>query len=292
MIHELQNGQYKIGVQEEGAELCSFLDKKEQLEYIWQANPRIWPRHAPVLFPIVGKVPEGKYTFGDKIYNLPQHGFARDQKFTLIERTDTTLAFELTDSPVTKAIYPFAFRLVLKYILEGNSLVINYTVQNPSAEENLYFSIGGHPGFNCPLFPATESFTDYYLEFDKPETQNRYLLSNGLQNGETEPVLQNQDILPLKYDLFEKDAVVLKGLASEKISLKTAKHAHGLDFEFKDFPYFGIWTKEPGAPFICLEPWHGIAGSINNGNNLAEKEGVILLEPKKDFTCAYAIKVY
>lgn len=291
MIHELQSGQYKIGVNEAGAELCSFLDKKQNLEYIWQANPRIWPRHAPVLFPIVGKLPDGKYTFAGKIYALPQHGFARDQNYKLIERTVSTLIFELTDSPATKVNYPFAFRLLLKYTLQENALTISYTVQNP-ADETLYFSIGAHPGFNCPLFPDTEKFTDYYLEFEKPEIQNRFLLNQGLQNGETEPVLDKENILPLKYDLFLKDAIVLKGLVSEKISLKTNKHAHGLDFEFKDFPYFGIWTKEPGAPFICLEPWHGIAGSVNTGNNLEEKEGIIALGAQQEFNCAYSIKVY
>ena len=290
MIHYLENQNYQIAVKTSGAELSSFRNKLENLEYIWQADPQIWPRHAPVLFPVVGKVPDGKYSYGGKTYELPQHGFARDMDFTLASQSETELIFELKESAETLAKYPFPFRLQVIYRLEGNALNIAYSVRNPG-KSDLYFSIGAHPGFNCPLFTG-EKFSDYYLEFDRPETQDRYLLDNGLLNGQTEPVLQNHKILPLSYALFSKDAIVLKNLGSEKITLKTDKHNHGLDFEFKDFPFFGIWTKGEGAGFICLEPWQGIASQVGDSGELTQKEGIKKLAAGKDFSCDYTIRVY
>lgn len=290
MIHQLQNGKYQVKVNEHGAELSSFRDVQNNLEYIWQANPTVWPRHAPVLFPVVGKVPGGKYQYQGQTYELPQHGIARDLDFTLRDKAADTLVFVLTSSEKTLLVYPFPFRLEIKYTLQKNTLAIYYTVRNTGPAE-MYFSIGGHPGFNCPLF-AGEQFSDYYLAFEQPETLNRYLLDGGLQNGQIEPVLQNEIKLPLRYELFEQDALVFKGMASEKITLKTDKHNYGLSFEFKDYPYFGIWTKERGAPFICLEPWHGIASNVGDTGELTQKEGIIRLAAKQEFNCSYLVRFF
>ena len=290
MTHQLKNDTYSVEVQAHGAELSSFKDTVNNLEYIWQADPAVWARHAPVLFPIVGKLPNGEYQFKNKTYKLPQHGIARDLDFRLMEQTNESLTFTLTSSEKTLAVYPFSFRLEVKYQLTGNALEIAYTVQNKE-EEQMLFSLGAHPAFNCPLLPG-EAFTDYYLEFEKPETLDRFLLSEGLQNGQTEPVLKDQKILPLQYDFFEKDAIVLKGLHSEIITLRTNKHAHGVAFEFKNYPYFGIWTKERGAPFICLEPWHGIASHVDDSGELTQKEGIMSLPSGESFTCSYTIRVF
>jgi galactose mutarotase-like enzyme len=290
MLHHLQNDYYQVTVKEAGAELSSFRSLRDQLEYIWQADPAVWPRHAPVLFPVVGKLPEGKYRYQGQTYALPQHGFARDAHFDLIHQTNHSLTFALASSPKTLALYPFAFRLEISYSLQDNSLETSYRVMNPG-NANLYFSIGAHPAFNCPLLPE-EEFEDYYLVFEQPENLNRYLLDQGLQNGRTQAVLQGEQQLPLRYELFEQDALVFKNMASQKITLKTAKHVHGLDFEFKDFPYFGIWTKGPGAPFVCLEPWHGIASRVGDSGELTEKEGIRLLEAGDSFYCSYTITVF
>ncbi|RDC62199.1 aldose 1-epimerase family protein [Adhaeribacter pallidiroseus] len=290
MMHTLQNSTFQIGVQEHGAELCSFKNKQTNLEYIWQADPAVWNRHAPVLFPTVGKLKNNQFTYQEKAYTLPQHGFARDYAFTLDSKTENSLVFVLEQSEATLANYPFNFRLYITYQLQDNALTMSYRVENP-ANTALYFSLGAHPGFVCPLF-SDEQFSDYYLQFEKPENLQRYLLDGGLQNGQTEPVfLENNLHLPLTYALFEKDAIVLKNLTSEKISLRSRRHEHGLDFIFLGYPYFGIWTKEKNAPFICLEPWHGIADSVNSSGELTEKEGMILLPPREVFTCAYTIVV-
>lgn len=290
MVHHLQSEQYQVAVQDTGAELTSFRNLASGLEYVWTADPAVWPRHAPVLFPIVGKLPEGKYSYQGKTYALPQHGFARDENFDLLAQGPDYLRFALDSSAKTRSVYPFDFRLETTYTLQGNSLETAYLVKN-SGQVDMYFSLGGHPGFNCPLLPG-EHFEDYYLEFEKPETVSRYLLDEGLQNGRRQPVLFGQQRLPLRYELFEQDAIVLKELESQKISLRSPGHAHGLDFEFAGYPYFGIWTKGPGAPFICLEPWHGIAGRVGDSGELQEKEGLICLQAGESFACAYTIRVY
>lgn len=290
MVHHLQNDQYRISVQETGAELSSFRRLRQGLEYIWQAEPTIWPRHAPVLFPVVGKLPDGKFRYQGRAYALPQHGFARDEKFELAGQSPQSLTFALANSERTLAFYPFPFRLEIAYSLQGNSLETAYRVVN-TGEEDMYFSIGGHPAFNCPLLPG-DKFEDYFLEFEKPETASRYLLEQGLQNGQIQPVLEAATRLPLRYELFEQDAIVLKELVSQKISLRTSRHGHGLDFEFKGFPYFGIWTKQAGAPFICLEPWQGIASRVGDSGELTEKEGILRLAAGERFTCSYTVRVY
>lgn len=292
MIHYLQNDTFTIGVQEHGAELCSFKNIATNLEYIWQADPAVWSRHAPVLFPIVGKLKNNTYEYDGHQYELPQHGFARDQEFTLVESTEDSLLFELHNTLDTIIYYPFRFTLLIYYKLEANSLTVSYSVKN-TGDKDLYFSIGAHPGFTCPLFPEVEAFTDYYLQFEIPESLERYLLDQGLQNGKTEPVLlQNNTNLPLTYELFEKDAIVLKNIHSEKISLRSHKQEHGLDFTFRGYPYLGIWTKGKNSPFICLEPWHGIASSVDSAADITQKEGIKFLAPAGVFNCSYTVEVF
>ncbi len=183
-MHTLQNNSFQINVQEHGAELCSFKNTQTDLEYIWQADPAIWARHAPVLFPTVGKLKNNQFTYQGKSYTLPQHGFARDYAFTLKSKTENSLTFVLEQSEATLIHFPFSFRLCISYRLEENTLTVSYRVENP-ASTNLYFSLGAHPGFACPLFPD-EQFSDYYLQFEKSEGIKRYLLDQGLQNGQME----------------------------------------------------------------------------------------------------------
>jgi galactose mutarotase-like enzyme len=138
MMHTLENDSYRVAVKTSGAELCSFRHKQDNLEYIWQADAQVWPRHAPVLFPIVGKLPSGKYNYQGKTYELSQHGFARDMEFLLVRQNVSELVFELTESQQTLTMYPFRFRLQLAYRLIANALEIKYTVENPG-EANLLF---------------------------------------------------------------------------------------------------------------------------------------------------------
>jgi galactose mutarotase-like enzyme len=292
MTYHLENDQCRVGINAHGAELSSLIRKDlDQLEYIWQADPAVWGRHAPVLFPIVGRLPNDTYYHQGQAYKLPQHGFARDQAFTLVQQTPTSLTLRLTDDDASRAVYPFAFELDIEYRLRDTTLQVIWRVRNPDAAQELLFSIGAHPGFRCPLLP-NEQFEDYLFRFDNPVQFERYLLDGGLLSGETEPVLsQPATELPLTYELFSQDALVLKHYDFTQLTLASRRSLRSVRMQFNGFPYLGLWTKGPGAPFVCIEPWQGIAGSVGEPVELSDKEGILTLTPGRAFEASYSISV-
>ncbi|MBC6696922.1 aldose 1-epimerase family protein [Hymenobacter sp. BT190] len=290
MTYTLENELCRVQVQAHGAELSSFVRKDlDNLEYIWEADPAVWGRHAPVLFPIVGRLPQDTYQHQGQSYRLPQHGFARDQEFRLVRQTAAELVLELQANDATRAVFPFEFNLQISYRLAGSQLTIGWDVRNVGTTE-LLFSIGAHPAFRCPLLPG-ETFEDYEFVFDHPVSFERYLLEGGLLTGQTEPVLQQQATLPLRYELFAQDALVLKHFDFTHITLRSRQSGRAVRLRFDGFPYLGFWTKGPGAPFVCIEPWHGIASSVGSSGELADKEGILALEPGQEFSTSYSITV-
>jgi len=290
MLHVLENEWIKTEISVHGAELQSIFHKQIQLEYLWQGDSSYWPRRAPILFPIVGKLKENIFNYQDKTYSLPQHGFARDKKFEVIHKTTSKIIFRLQSTEETLKQYPFHFILDIGYSIFESQVIISYTVQNSENNKDLIFSIGAHPGFLCPL-KAHEQFNDYYLEFDKEESLERVLLEGGLRSSAMEAIQISEKILPLHQDLFEvKDAIVLKGMKSDRISLKSKNHGNGLHFNFKGYPWFGIWSK-PG-PFICLEPWMGVADDVLSNQDFTEKEGIQRLAAGKHVSYSYSIELF
>lgn len=288
MLYFLENDNYKVGIDTLGAELQHFIKKDENLEFIWQADPQVWAGHAPNLFPIVGELPEQQYTFEGKTYSMKRHGFARRKEFKLVEEKQDKLVFELTEDDETLQQYPFRFRLMVAYTLDWNRLEVTYHVSNTN-DQALLFSVGGHPAFNVPFYPG-EEYEDYYIEFEQEETLHRHLLSqNGLQNGETEPVLEQSNMLPLNRSYFYKDALVFKDVQSEKVTLGSPKNARRVEVEFIGFPYLGIWAKPEQPRFVCIEPWCGIAGREGESGDLTEKEGIVQLAPEQNFARMFAI---
>ena len=285
----LENDSLKVEVSSLGAELQSILGKSDQLEYLWQGDATHWARRSPVLFPIVGRLEDDGFKFKNEEYSLGQHGFARNKEFNLIEKTSEKLVFELTEDKETLEVYPFPFTFRLVYRLVENRLTLNYEVQNTGNEE-LLFSIGAHPAFNCPLYPS-EKRSDYSLVFEKKEVQKRQLLESGTRTGETRLVLEDEDVLSISDELFEEDALVFQGLRSKEITLQR-KSEPVLTMEFEGFPYFGIWSKSSASPFICLEPWYGIADHMNHNHVLAEKEGIIALASGDTFECAFKLTIH
>lgn len=290
MTYTLENEQCRVAVNSHGAELSSFVRKDlDNLEYIWPADAAFWNRHAPVLFPIVGRLPQDTYSFQGQRYQLTQHGFARDQEFRLLRQMPAELVFELTDTDQTRARFPFAFALRISYRLAGPQLTIGWEVENPGTGE-LLFSIGAHPAFRCPLLPE-EKFEDYEFVFDHPVTVERHLLEGGLLNGQTEPLLRNEDTLPLSYPLFAQDALVLKHFDFTHLTLRSRRSGRAVRLRFDGFPFLGLWTKGEGAPFVCIEPWQGIASSTTDSGELADKEGILSLGPGQQFLTSYSITV-
>ena len=292
MKETLSNNLASISVNYKGAELCSFWDKTDGIEHMWQAFPDVWGRHAPILFPIVGKVEDNKLVVDGVSYEVGQHGFARDMEFQMVEKTHYSMAFELRSNEETKKLFPFPFRLKVKYTLQGKEVVVEYSVVNPT-KAPLYFSIGAHPGFACP-FSDGEEFSDYYLEFEQKETLDRLTLApSGLRDGKVvKDYVKDTAVIPLTDQLFDEDALIFEGYKSTSLAIKSTKHSKTLTVDFKDFPLLGIWSKpKEKAPYVCIEPWYGVADEEGKGGDFISKKGIQKLGEYGEFTSRMSYKL-
>ncbi len=289
-MYTIKNKFLQVSVKEIGAELCSIKSVNSGKEYVWQANPEVWSSHAPNLFPVIGCLKDNGFLFKGQEYNCPKHGFVRNNKnVKLVDRTENSLTFSLMYSEDSLKIYPFKFEFNIKYALEENKLNVEHTIVN-QGDKPMLFSLGGHPGFNCPI-NADESYSDYFLEFQEAETAETWRVQkDGLIGKETVPVFDEPKIINLHPHLFDEDALIFKNLNSKKVSLKSRKSKQVLSIIFKDFPYLGIWAK-PMADYVCIEPWIGIADSVDTDRNFETKEGVILLGSKLSTTATYTILI-
>jgi galactose mutarotase-like enzyme len=290
MQHQLVSEVLSAGINSFGAELCSVKNKAGK-EFMWQADKNIWARHAPVLFPVVGKLKEDRFFYLGLSYTLNQHGFARDMDFDLIFKSESKLIFELKSDQKTKQNYPFDFNLQLEYELIHNQLFCRYRVKNVS-NQNLYFSIGAHPGFNM----ETQNGEGYYLEFEKSDF-SLSRLNKGFISGLKEELVLKEKKLRLSSKLFEQDAMVFENNQINRIVLSSVQSGPQVILNCKDWPNFGIWskidpTKPEALPFICLEPWYGIADYENHNQELIEKKGIIDLKPGQEFEAEYDISFF
>lgn len=273
---QLSNDRLSITIAEKGAELQSLTRKDLQLEYLWSGDAAFWGKKSPMLFPVVGGLKNNSYAYKGHSYTLGRHGFARDMVFTVAEQTANSIRLLLTDNADTHKVYPFAFNFEVVYTLDDTRLTVTYRVRNTDKTDML-FSVGGHPAFRVPLAPGT-TYEDYYLQFNREETAGKWPLSSeGLIERSTRPLLDHTQRLPLKKSLFYADALVLKQLASNAVTLKSDATPHGLEFHFKGFPYLGIWAAKD-ADFVCIEPWCGIADHVDASGQLEEKEGINQLQ--------------
>lgn len=270
----IENEKLKAVISSKGAELQSLVNKETGLEYMWNADPAYWSKYSPVLFPIIGTLKDDTYFYKDKAYQLPRHGFARERVFLKDQVSISEAVFTLTQDADTLAVYPFAFSLKLRYKLLDNLLTCTYEVTNTGYDE-LLFSVGAHPAFAVPMVKDT-LYSDYYLQFNKTEKLHRWRILDGLMANHSEELPIENDKLLLTHELFYQDAIVLKNMQTDSITIGSTKHQHGLHFNFHDFPFFGIWAYRD-ANFVCLEPWCGIADSVDHNQQLTEKEGIIKL---------------
>ena len=291
-MFELSNATLKIKIKPKGAELCEIASVKNNRQFMWHADPNVWGSFAPNLFPIIGILKDGTYIYNGIKYNMPKHGFVRgNEDIKLIKKTKNSLSFSLTYNDVLLKIYPFKFEFIITYTLTDNTLDVRYTVKNLD-NKSIYFSVGGHPAFKCPLY-KDENYTDYNLVFETEETSKTHLLNtqNGLVKNTTKSIFNTKNSIQLKPDLFNNDALIFKDLKSRKIALVSDKHGEILNMTFKGFNYLGIWAK-PNAPYVCIEPWLGIADSENTSQNLVEKEGIIKLPENETFSANYSVQIH
>ena len=289
MNYEIKNEHIKAKIKSFGAELNSLQKIDENLEYMWQGDSKYWNRHSPILFPIVGRLKNDSYTYQNQKYNMTQHGFARDKEFEVIKNEVDFMEFRLKSDEKTLEIYPFSFELYLSYKLEKNSLIVSYKVINKS-DDKMLFSIGAHPAFNWTL-KEDEKKEDYFLEFENIKETKRYFLNDkGLVYDSVDlKIIDNK--IALNEELFKNDALVFNDFKIKTLTLKNSNNENFVKLNFENFPYLGIWSKPSGAPFLCIEPWFGVADDESSNQNFEDKKGIITLQKDETFSCFYSIEI-
>lgn len=291
MLYTLENETLCVLVRSHGAELRSIKERADETEYLWDGNPEWWKYSSPVLFPIVGKLRDGKYRVSGAEYELPGHGFGRISDFELVARQQDSIEFVLEWSEDTLKVYPWKFALYVSYELEENKIKVIWRVRNLD-EKHMVFSIGAHGAFRCPIVPG-ERFEDYYLEFHTAEDmQNMPLDSKGQFKHEFGDMAVKGTKLPLNYEMFRNDALAYAGQKSTQVSLRSTKSEKSLTVEAKGFPYWGYWTPDKGgAPFLCIEPWHGHADYVDFAGDFKDREGSEELAPGEEKKFSYTIAI-
>ncbi len=258
-----------------GAELQSLRDSQGR-ELMWSGDPAFWSGRAPLLFPIVGRLNADCYRLGDREYSLPKHGFARTSLFTLIDVGPDQATFRLCDSDASRAVYPFAFRLDAAFVVSGATLIMTVTIANPGAGA-LPASFGFHPAFAWPL-PEGGQRADHAVLFDVDEPADLCAITaDGLIGADSRRTPVSGRELLLRDGLFSDDALVWKSLNSRRLTYGARRH-RALDIAFPDTEWLGIWTR-PGAPFICIEPWAGMADPAGYRGDFRDKPGVFEIAP-------------
>lgn len=286
----LRNDNIEVEILKSGAELKSMKRVGDDTEYIWTGDPAYWKRHAPVLFPIVGKVVNDEYEFRGRKYHLGQHGFARDMDFDIVNLSKNEVVLGLASNSETLELYPFRFELLITYTIVESQLSIKYTVKNLD-DQTIYFSIGAHPGFNCPLKEG-ESFDDYYFEFEAEENAEiTPLTSQGLLNRAKKAYPIKNKIIEINDELFKDDALVFDHLNSKSITLKSHKSDYRVQVDYEGFPFLGLWSMPSGAPFVCIEPWVGHADYEDFRGDFKDKEDQVCLDVLLSYSCEFKITI-
>lgn len=288
-MEQIKNSQLTVEIADHGAELVSVKDVQGK-EYLWQADPKYWGRHSPILFPIVGSLWNGVYHVGGKDYPLSRHGFARDMDFHLIAKGDEQVVFALHDSAETLEKYPFHFNLAVSYRLKDNQLHVVWHVENTD-DKTIWFQVGGHPAFNVPDMKQGEALHGR-LRFDNAEPIRRFLAGQGcLDRARHEEVKTENGVWAFDTHSFDSDALVFDHSQIRKIELLDAEGKAVVTVQTKA-PALGIWS--PGgkdAPFICIEPWYGVTDVDGFDGELRDKYLVNQLLPGSSFMSEYVITI-
>lgn len=276
----LKNDRLEVSISERGAELRSIkLDGKETL---WGADPAYWEGVAPVLFPVCGGFRDDKYTLDGKEYFMKKHGFTRTQQFVLEKSGTNFVTLLLCSNEETLKQYPFEFELRVTVKLRGADVDVYYTVNNLT-DRTMYFSAGAHEAYACP-----EGIEDYDIIFPQKETLNAWELDGNLIAHKFNTVLKDSDTFPLYEKYFAIDALVFKDVKSRSATLRNRKTGRAVTVDFPGFDYLLLWTK-PGAGYICIEPWCGIPGMVDDGYEIEKKEGIVSLEANGKWEICHTI---
>lgn len=280
----IENEKLKVTVTTNGAQVKSVIQKEDNTEHIWSADSSVWGYHAPILFPYTGRLKEGRYLLdGNEYTNCQQHGFARLTEHSLVSQTKNELILELTDSKETKSVWPFKFRLLSVFKLDGNKLLHTLEVENTD-NKDISFGIGFHPAFAVP-FDKEHTYKDYEFRFNKLESPLCLETDeNGLVSGKTYYLGKNITSIPLTDTLFDNDSHCMTALNSETIGIYEKDSSRAVVCEIKDFPFCLLWSK-PGEPrFVCIEPWNSIPDSSNTDFKWENKPAAAVLSSGKSWS--------
>lgn len=285
MLYTLKNDYLTITADTFGAELHSV--NANGIEYLWQCGPS-WKRYAPILFPFICSPTGKKYSADGKEYTMPaNHGFARDSEFEMLNQTDNSISFVLKSNADTLKVYPYDFEFIVTYSLENNKVIVSNLVKN-TGDKDMYFYVGGHPAFNCPIEKGLD-FSDYYVEYEKNEN-----IVQPLPEGKSRVILDNNNKIALSRKLFDFDVIMKDSPVSKAITLKTDKASHSVTVEFPESQCIAVWspTGDDNAAFVCLEPWTSVPTYADDDEFAIEnKKHAIKLSSKNEFEYKYSIKV-
>ena len=291
MNYVIENEALRVEFTDLGAEMMSLVGKKTGFEYLWQGDPTYWRSRATVLFPICGRLTDGKYTYRGKTYEMILHGFAKRQVYTMVDQKADAITFELRPNEETKAAYPFDFIFRVIYTLDGASVRTTMAVEN-NGTEVLPFSCGGHPGFNVP-FVEGESFEDYYMEFacEKP-VKSLVMSPTCYYTGKTQPfALREGRFLDMKHSLFDNDAIFLEDMC-QTVSLKSKKNDRAVTVHFEDMTHLGLWhAPKSEAPYVCMEPWHGVPAYQDKIDDMETKNEIMHLPVGEKYSNYFEVTI-
>ena len=290
MIYTLKNSEMEVQVSSKGGELVSLRDA-DKTEYIWIGDARYWKRHAPQLFPCIGRLTNNHYKMDGTLHEMGQHGFLRDYELTKVEESDVSLHLQLQSDASTRQLYDRDWTVDIFYRLCGKTLSVKFQVRNCDAR-TMRFGYGIHPGFNVPLNPALR-FEDYRLDFHEVSTPKqmelteRYTISGGMHDY----ALADGRYLPLQHSLFDHDAIILKDMP-HTVTLGSQKDEKKVTVTFPDMPYLGIWhAPETDAPFVCIEPWSSLPSTDGVIDEFETKPDFITVEPGETYTNSWSISI-
>lgn len=282
MMITIHDTQFTAAIDTTGAQLISLKDISGR-EYIWQRDPAYWKNCSPLLFPAIGNSRGGKTLFDGVWYEMPKHGFCKESTFEVSGQSDAEVSLSLAANDMTLRHYPYDFLLTLTYRLEAGGLSMVYHVEN-TGNRDMPYCLGAHPGFNCPLEDGA-SFEDYQLEFEFEENTESivYDLEAMQFDGSCHKVsLANTRILPLRYELFDQDAVYFDKIRSRKVSLIHPATGRGVEVSYPGFETVAFWTPtKKGAPLLCVEPWNGSAIRSDEDDEFVHKHGLLTLKPNE-----------
>lgn len=291
MTYEFKNQKLSAKVDSLGAQLVS-LKGKDGFEYLWTGDPRYWKGQAPVLFPIVGALREGRAKIDGQWYEMGQHGFARRREFSMAQQQENQVSLQLSSNFETKKLYPFDFSLTVTYTLLETGIETAFSIKN-TGDRAMPFAVGGHPGFNIPV-DEKAVFEDYTICFEMPEDQRCPAIVEGealIDPGKTAYEMHNCGEIPLSHSLFYHDALIFEGLRSKKVRVMNKATGKGVELDFSQFPMLGIWSAKNDGPYVCLEPWTGCATRTDEGDEFEKKKGMLLLPAGDTAKYAFTVKI-